>query len=232
MTPSSRIIGPPRSGTNYVKFLIDNNTKIDCGFNVQWWKHAVIPPIMDRTRKIDDETLSIIMVRDTVAQLNSFWNFCQKGRTAISSHADTFSNFLRQPIYMKPFDGIEYFFDSPLGYLAQFYYAADRYAGPKFFLNLEDVQACPGVLFDKLHASGLLSDPPSPDEFIRPSGYLGRNADKPLTDDGVYEALPTHGDPKTSAGDPTSTMDSQDKSLIVESQAYRIAETVRRKAVQ
>lgn len=183
----ARVIGPPRSGTNYIKFLLDNNSRIASGFHVGWWKHGVIPPLMDAKGAIPDKVFSIIMVRDLRSQVTSFWRFCQQGRGAIMSDAEDFAQFVRSPMYMRSFKDMTYYFDTPLAYLAQFYWAAKQHKGEKLFLKLEDAQAQPELLFQSLKQTDRFQRLRLPEKVVTPDGYMGRNADKTLSGTASYE---------------------------------------------
>lgn len=192
-----RVIGPPRSGTNYFKYIIDNNTTLEARFNVGWWKHAVVPPLMNDGAKVGDTVFSAIMVRDLVDQVVSLWIFCQKGRTAISSSATEFSAFLRDPIQMQPYKGCSYYFDSPLSYLAQFYWAASGHHGRKMFFDLKAVTSNPQLIFDALAGTQRFAGLDAPERMAVPEGYLGRNPDRRLSGETVFEPEANRSEEKT-----------------------------------
>jgi hypothetical protein len=181
-----RVIGVPRSGTNLVKYLIENNSDIRCHFNYGWWKHAVIPPVMDRQESIVDDLPTIIVFRDPLIQIASFFKFSSKGPTAISGAAD-FGAFIKSPIRMTPNrDYIEYYFGAPIEYWKQFYYAALKWRNPrKIFVDLEDLQLDPHLIM-----AALERDFPGAGDIIptRPNNYLGRNPDRNLAEHALFEA--------------------------------------------
>lgn len=219
---SLRVIGPPRSGTNFVKFLIDNNTTITSGFHVGWWKHAVIPPLMSGAHANPDDVFSIIMYRDLVTQMASFWRFCQKGGGAIMSDAEDFTSFLRQPIYMNPHTEMVLYFDTPLSYIAQFYFAAAGHTGEKVFLKLEDVQAEPQLVFEALSASQKFQSTDRPDVILNPDGYLGRNPDRHLSGNAVFDRSGSLEDKMKTAEANLTTIDQGDIAFIMASNAQSI----------
>jgi hypothetical protein len=180
-----RVIGVPRSGTNLVKYLIENNTDVRCFFNLGWWKHAVIPTFMVQEQIRKTETPTLIMFREPLRQVASFYNFARKGRTAISG-AEQFRAFISSPIRMTPdINSIEYHFCTPIEYWTQFYYAATRWTSDnKFFIDLDDLQKDPRILAAVL--SEIFSDTQSINPRL-PERYLGRNPDRQVSEGWEFE---------------------------------------------
>ena len=175
-----RIIGTPRSGTNYIKYLIETNSEYQCGFHVGWWKHSIIPSIMSGTEVMHDNTPTVIMFREPLEQIASFYKFAKLGRAAIQGKTDSFSSFIREPIIMRPSDKIEYWFDNPIAYWKQFYRAALSWNNTKMFLDLGVIRQHPAVAEKAL--SELMGKPFQLDHISSDlKKYMAPNIDKPVS---------------------------------------------------
>jgi hypothetical protein len=185
--PNMRVIGVPRSGTNLFKFLVESHTGINCHFSIGWWKHGIISPIIVNREAQADTFPTVIMFRDPLFQLISFYKFAQKGRRAMSG-ADGFENFVSSPIRMSH-QGlmIEYMYSSPVEYLMQFYYAAVNWKiANKYFVKIEDLNNDPSIVKQVIAKAypGISLDftPALPDR------YLGRNVDRHVSEGWEYES--------------------------------------------
>lgn len=134
-----RIIGTPRSGTNYTKFLMESGSKYECGFNVEWWKHAVIPSLMDGLHVKSQSTPTLILFRNPIEQMASWYKFIKIGGGAISGNDENFSAFIQSSISLNNYN-IRYTYSSPVDYWRCFYYAALTWDAPKAFLELESIK--------------------------------------------------------------------------------------------
>jgi len=184
--PHVRVIGPPRSGTNLVKYLIETHTDLTCWFNRGWWKHAIIPPLMQQTASIAAVTPTIIVFRDPIMQMASFYKFSRQGRTELSGASDL-QSFLRSPIEMISNEDHRYIFSSPIDYWVQFYYSVLNWnMNKKYYVDLEKLKTNPQALRDMLYRlfnSEGLSWPP----FETPNNYLGPNPDQHVSKGLAYE---------------------------------------------
>ncbi len=170
-----RVIGVPRSGTNLVKYLVESYTEIRCHFHFGWWKHSVIPPPMQGTTIVEDTTPTIIVFRDPLIQLASFFKFTLSGGWAIQGEGE-FPSFISQPITLNANTSISYRFSSPIDYWRQFYFATLNWQHEnKWFVELEELQASPDTLMPILRK--LLGDGLKIDDLRLPGGYLRRNVD-------------------------------------------------------
>jgi hypothetical protein len=186
---SIRVIGVPRSGTNLLKFMIETHSKINCFFNVHWWKHAVIPPLMMKNSDIMDDIPTVVMFRNPVAQIVSFYNFSIKGRTAMRGEKDL-SAFVESPIFMKPpNESIEYRYSSPVEYWIQYYYSALSVikTGRRnyIFLSLEAINRDPGIISNVVRNFYPEAECGAIDRL--PSAYMGRNGDTHVSDRFSFE---------------------------------------------
>jgi hypothetical protein len=172
---------------------------MECGFNVGWWKHAIIPPLMQRNECSVDDIPTIVMFREPARQIVSFYKFAMKGRSPSIGGEKGFENFIRNPIYMKPFNHcVSYVFPKPLDYWIQFYWAAVQWDRPSLcFLELETLRKDTDVL-----AKSIASIQPgfsAGGDFALPKGYLGRNSDSHFMKGHVYEQGVTLEDSETEA---------------------------------
>jgi hypothetical protein len=184
--PHVRVIGPPRSGTNLIKYLIETHTDISCWFNRGWWKHAIIPPLMEQSAAKLDNTPTIILFRDPVMQMASFHKASRQGRTVLSGGKDL-QSFLRSPIEMSPNGDYKYLYSSPIDYWSQFYYSVLNWKmNNRFFVDLDklidDPKKMRDVLYRIFNFRGSSWLP-----FEAPREYLGLNSDQHISRGLVYE---------------------------------------------
>jgi hypothetical protein len=180
-----RVIGVPRSGTNLVKYLIETNTDIRCYFNKGWWKHAIIPPLMTQLESIIDEIPTLIMFREPLRQIASFYKFARKGRGAISGSSD-FRTFIASPIRMIAARDFKYYYGSPVEYWTQYYYAAIEWGSKqKFYVDLEELQVSPSIIGDIV--AEIFPQARETINAALPDRYLGRNRDIHVSEAWSYE---------------------------------------------
>ncbi|MCB2064222.1 MAG: hypothetical protein KDE25_12380 [Novosphingobium sp.] len=215
-TADVRIVGVPRSGTNYCKFLIESNSDLDSAFNLGWWKHAVIPPIMNMEGPVTNDTPTLVLYREPVEQMISFYKFAAQGRTAIMTTATDFSGFLRSPIVMQPHPGMEYWFPDPISYWLQFYYAALAWRGPKALLDLGALRSHPDLAFNWLKANV-----PRTFRFAleraHTDQYIGRNSDRQTGSNLVFEQNTSFEDEQAKNAKLISEVSDVDMRLIEDS---------------
>lgn len=138
------------------------------------------------------------------------------------SDAEDFSSFLRQPIYMNPHTDLILYFDNPLSYIAQFYFAAAGHNGEKVFLKLEDAQAHPRLVFEALSKTERFRSIVTPDEILKPGGYMGRNPDKHLSGQAVFERGSSLDEKMKTAEDGLRAINECDLTYIKNSNAQTI----------
>lgn len=182
-----RIVGVPRSGTNFLKYLVESGSSLVTAYNLGWWKHGVIPPLMNGQEVVWAQTPTLVMHREPLEQMVSFFKFAVQGRTAIRTEATDFSTFIRSPIRMQPYDGMEYWFADPISYWLQFYWAALAWPAPKAFFDLDAVRAAPEGAFGPI--SLVLERDVAVDlSATRLDQYVGRNPDQPVAQGFAFDA--------------------------------------------
>jgi hypothetical protein len=159
-----------------VKYLVEINTPIKCHFNKGWWKHALISPQPSGHEHQHPEIPTIVMFREPVSQVLSFYKLSARGGKALSG-APTLAEFISSPVHMKHSDGlIEYRFSSPVDYLVQYYHAALAWSFPgKAYVDLSELQCNPEMLRGFLAAH--FDETGIPARLPPPARYLGRNPD-------------------------------------------------------
>lgn len=185
--PKLRIIGVPRSGTNLTKYLIESHTTVRCYFNLGWWKHAPIPPLIQADRPLLKNEPTIIMFREPVRQIAAFFKMSRGGAAAITGAKDI-ESFVVSPIIMRPWEmEIRYRFATPIEYWTQFYYSALEWPNEnKVFIELSELQERPDIIRYSLTRTF----PEIKFEFepVLPDNYIGRNGDAHVGEGWKFEA--------------------------------------------
>lgn len=85
--------GLPRSGTNFVRFLLENNYKdVLVHVDTEGWKHGYVPDCLPVDRKC------VVMHKHPLSWLVSAFRFL--GRRVVFSEGDTFETFLRSKFWV------------------------------------------------------------------------------------------------------------------------------------
>jgi len=182
-----RVIGPPRSGTNLVKYLIEINTNVDCVFDYGYWKHA-IPPAHSYHQKLAS-TITIptfVMLRNPRDQLTAFYKSAFFGYKVLQANLDP-EFFISSPIILSnPDVNLTYRFSSPVAYLNSYYRSAVKLLSSNTALVLlEDV-----VLNENLVIHKLSDFVPKLIQFARPhvpEQYLARSSNQRITLDTAFQ---------------------------------------------
>lgn len=146
--PNVAVLGVLRSGTNYLKFLLESNYHVAAHFSDFGWKHAGIP-IFNRGSGYEypDEPVFFI-VKNPYAFVISLHKYYLAHRANIISH-DAFENFLTQPIVL--FDSQlknspQMRFSNPIQYWNYVYWNLETLSKEKFQVlgfSYEDLLADP-----------------------------------------------------------------------------------------
>jgi hypothetical protein len=141
------VAGPFRSGTNLMKYYLDESGGVEVVFSQWFWKHG-LPPSTEEVA-IPDTVPIAIMARDP-EQLNiSLFKFWKKRRPELDA-GHNISEFIRKPLIVYDNTGgnvrPKYYFSSPTDYWNQFYYAWINWLqidARRMFIKLEDLHAAP-----------------------------------------------------------------------------------------
>lgn len=79
------VYGLPRSGTNYLEFMLTRNLNFVCPINMHEWKHGLIN---------QREVRFFIIYKDPFSWLNSIYRYNQKYAFCLKKH-DSISSFIR-----------------------------------------------------------------------------------------------------------------------------------------
>jgi hypothetical protein len=146
--PKVAVLGALRSGTNYLKFLLESNYHVAARFSDFGWKHAGVPVFNPGSGyKYPDEPLFFI-VKNPYAFVVSLHRYYLAHRKNILSH-DEFDRFLTQPIFLfdsQLKDSPQMRFSNPIQYWNYVYWNLENLNKEKFRalgFNYEDLLADP-----------------------------------------------------------------------------------------
>jgi hypothetical protein len=142
--PKVAVVGALRSGTNYLKFLLESNYHVAARFSDFGWKHAGVPVFNPGSSyKYPDEPLFFI-VKNPYAFVISLHRYYLAYRRNIVSH-DDFNRFLTQPIFLfdsQLKDSPQMRFSNPIQYWNYVYWNLENLNKEKFQVlgfNYEDL---------------------------------------------------------------------------------------------
>jgi len=208
-----RIIGTPRSGTNYTKYLIESCTQHECGFNIDWWKHAVIPALMEGSDSKLETIPTLIVFRKPVEQIASWYKFIQMGGGAISGNIEDISKFINSRVSLNH-KHLKYTFSSPAEYWFSFYSAALSWNAPKVFLELEAIKKDPHLVAKA--ASSMVNDTlvfeKLPDQL---GSYMARNPDRHVSNGWLFDKRRTLQEETQKISEILTNMTSDDQDHIL-----------------
>ncbi len=84
-----------RSGTNLVKYLVEENSDLTVRFNKYWWKHLP-PPYNATTSEVLSQSRVIITIRNPVSWSNSIYNFFLRKRGEIYHSSLLYPEFIKE----------------------------------------------------------------------------------------------------------------------------------------
>jgi hypothetical protein len=149
--PKVAVVGALRSGTNYLKFLLESNYHVAARFSDFGWKHAGVPVFNPGSSyKYPDEPLFFI-VKNPYAFAVSLHRYYLAYRRNIVSH-DDFDRFLTQPILLfdsQLKDSPQMRFSNPIQYWNYVYWNLENLNKDRFHVlgfSYEDLLADPGSI--------------------------------------------------------------------------------------
>ena len=147
-----RIIGPPRSGTNLLKYLAARHLPVDVVFNEGFWKHGVFPALVDGGRLSYGGLPMLVLSRDPISQIVA-WHRLAITTRHIFGQVGSLHDFVRGPMAMElksyPPHTIRFRFARPIEYWNQFYVPllSLRSSGaPVHFIRYEDMARTPDLV--------------------------------------------------------------------------------------
>ena len=134
--PVVAAVGALRSGTNYLKFLVECNYHLSASYSAYGWKHAGIPVIADASALSYPDVPVLFIVKNPYAFAVSLHAYYQRKtqlghRVSLIAH-DDFDEFLIRPVVI---------FDSQLKDLPQMRFANPIQYWNFIYWNLETLDA-------------------------------------------------------------------------------------------
>lgn len=146
--PKVAVVGALRTGTNYLKFLLETNYRVSAGFSDFGWKHAGVA-IFNRGSGYDYPNVPLFyIVKNPYAFVVSLHRYYVAHKKNIISH-ETFDRFLTQPIVLfdsQLKDSPQMRFSNPIQYWNYIYWNLENLSREKFRslgFNYEDLLANP-----------------------------------------------------------------------------------------
>lgn len=170
-----RIAGPPRSGTNLLRYLLDDEKRLDMRFDHIWWKHSPRIQPDKKVDKVEQETCSAILFKTPESQLVSWYNEIIRSPKLLISEARNFEQFITSPLAVNLRRSSKMRYDSPLSYFRQYYFSYLESKSNFVFVSYDQLKA------DPLSYKPILEELSGLDNIrIRnasPENYLSRNSD-------------------------------------------------------
>lgn len=158
MTVSSliKVVGPFRSGTNLMKYILEQNTESRCVFNLHWWKHAPVPTLFQSGRHFRQAVPVVVMVREPTAVMKSTYEFFKVFRKSMIADR-TFSEFLRHEFFahdrQDPNGAPQYLFPTPVDYWNQYYWSWLTWGSARekiLFIDINQLREKPGCVVQEI----------------------------------------------------------------------------------
>lgn len=114
------ILGAFRSGTNFVRGLLEMNYVCTTHFDTYGWKHGFVPVITSNADLKYPSRANVVVTKNPFLQLYSLFNYARRTDYNITSSASLgLSEFLRRPLTVhdgKNHSQPEYFFPNAVAY--------------------------------------------------------------------------------------------------------------------
>ena len=156
--PAIAVAGALRSGTNYLKFLLEQNYDVTADFNAFGWKHAGVPVLADSAGLNYPDMPLTYIVKNPYATVVSLHRYHQRkvtqGQRISLEGAENFSDFLTSPVtvFDSRLDGTPQLrFANPVQYWNFVYWNLETLDRRRFRVigfNYEDLIAEPQTIRD------------------------------------------------------------------------------------
>jgi hypothetical protein len=182
VSTSVNLIGLFRSGTNYVRTLLEWNYDVTVNYDGYGWKHAVVPTFTNASRFTYPEGKTLVVVKNPYAVLLSWYKYATSNGRNIRGDTSSFGAFIRNRIYYRDdFNkslAPEYYFPNPVQMWNSVVWnhvsVAEQTGG--FIVEYEDVLRSPeGTSARIAHKLGLNR---KSDEFVHPQNVVRNMGDR------------------------------------------------------
>ncbi len=179
--PVMKLHGTFRSGSNYVKALLELNYEVEVHNGDGGFKHAPYPAMFEGRDWIPPQTPVLVTVKDPHAWLTSMWRFVQGKGSQHVRCGSSWETFLVDPliVFHGGFAGFpRYRFANPVDYWnAMYYNLLSLDPEIRYVARYEDALAGPEVVCDRIAQQFDLSRVTP--EFIRITKRVQNMADRP-----------------------------------------------------
>ena len=101
MTICVNLIGLFRSGTNYVRTLLEWNYNLTVNYDGYGWKHAVVPTFSNASRFTYPDGKVLVVVKNPYSVLLSWYKYAINNGRNIRGDTGSFGSFIRNRIYYQ-----------------------------------------------------------------------------------------------------------------------------------
>jgi hypothetical protein len=180
------LIGLFRSGTNYVRTLLEWNYDVTVNYDGYGWKHAVVPTFTNASQLNYPDGKTLVVVKNPYAVLPSWYKYAINNGRNIRGDTRSFSGFIRNRIiYRDDFNkslAPEYYFPNPVQMWNSVVWnhvsVAEQTGG--FVLEYEDLLFSPEDVSNRIaHQLGLTRKSA---EFVHPQNVVRNMGDRGVRD--------------------------------------------------
>jgi hypothetical protein len=112
------LIGLFRSGTNYVRTLLEWNYDVTVNYDSYGWKHAVVPTFSNASQFTYPDGKTLVVVKNPYSVLLSWFKYAINNGRNIRGDTRSFGDFIRNRIYFRDDTNKslapEYYFPNPV----------------------------------------------------------------------------------------------------------------------
>jgi hypothetical protein len=181
------LIGLFRSGTNYVRTLLEWNYDVTVNYDGYGWKHAVVPTFTNASQFTYPDGKTLVVVKNPYSVLLSWYKYVINNGRNIRADTSTFGDFIRNRIYYRDdFNkslAPEYYFPNPVQMWNSVVWnhvsVAEQTGG--FILEYEDLLRSPEETSNRI-AHRLRLNRKS-DEFVHPQNVVRNMGDRGSRDE-------------------------------------------------
>lgn len=182
MTICVNLIGLFRSGTNYVRTLLEWNYDVKVNYDAYGWKHAVVPTFSNASRLTYPDGKVLVVVKNPYSVLPSWYKYAVNNGRNIRADTRSFGDFIRNRIYFRDDTNKslapEYYFPNPVQMWNSVVWnhvsVAEQTGG--YIVEYEDVLCSPEEAASRI--AHRLALTPKSAEFIHPQNVVRNMGDR------------------------------------------------------